>query len=132
MQNIIFDAMKKYIADYYGSNEAEDPCYDLESLAKAIDDAIKQPAKEPKKLKEVIVLGKIEEGRCPYCGETNIDYDPIKFVDEQMAYYPATCTSCKRKFEEWYEMNYIGHNCGDNLDIEAIEGMTIVMEKVDK
>ena len=79
--------------------------------------------KEKKKTHK-IVLGKIEQGTCPYCGSGNIDYQPCEDRDD-MVYYHATCCDCKRDFEEWYRLEFVGHNVGTGLDIEASEGMEI-------
>ena len=79
--------------------------------------------KEKKKAHK-IVLGKIEQGTCPYCGSDEIDYDQCDHEDDMIC-YRATCCDCGRKFEEWYELKFAGHNVGTGLDIEASEGMEI-------
>lgn len=62
-----------------------------------------------------IKLKRIEQGVCPYCGSTNINYDSAE-LDDEMVSYPATCNRCKRNFVEWYHLDFVGHNVGDNLD----------------
>jgi len=131
MKEIIYEAMMNFIAENFGSSEAEDPCYNMELMADAVEEALRKKPEKPEELDEIIVLGKIEEGRCPYCGSLDNDYEAIRLADDHLAYYPATCTKCHRKFEEWYQLKYVGHNCGDDLNIEAVEGLEIVMKKVD-
>jgi len=69
-----------------------------------------------------IKLKKIEQGVCPYCGSTDIDYGAIELEDDDMLYYPATCNDCKRDFEEWYKLGFVGHNVGKGCDTITDEG----------
>lgn len=59
-----------------------------------------------------IKLKKIEQGVCPYCGSVDIDYGCGTLIDDYM-HYPAECCECHRQFEEWYVLNFIGHNVGE-------------------
>lgn len=63
-----------------------------------------------------IRLKKIEQGTCPYCESWSIDYEPPQFEDD-MVNYMAKCRVCGNVFQEWYKMNFIGHNVGSDLDI---------------
>lgn len=63
-----------------------------------------------------ITLKKIEQGVCPYCGSTKIEYNPMELEDDYV-YYTASCYECKRAFEEWYKLEFAGHNVGDNFEI---------------
>lgn len=51
-----------------------------------------------------------EQGKCPRCHSYNLDYDPAKFEGDQMCYYHWTCRDCKLEGEEWYRMEFAGHN----------------------
>ena len=50
-----------------------------------------------------------EQGICPKCGEISLDYQAIKYTDE-MCYYPYKCEKCGQQGEEWYRMEFNGHN----------------------
>lgn len=71
-----------------------------------------------------IVIGEIEQGKCPYCGSDDVEYGFREHVDD-MIYYEVACKDCGRTFQEWYELKFSGHNVGAGLDIEAKEGMEI-------
>lgn len=60
-------------------------------------------------------LKRIEEGVCPYCGGSDIDYGSVELEDEMIC-YPATCNSYGRRFDEWYNLSFVGHNVGNDLD----------------
>lgn len=48
-----------------------------------------------------------------------------------MLYYPATCNDCKRDFEEWYKLGFVGHNVGkgcDTITDEGDEGIEVEVE----
>lgn len=77
-----------------------------------------------------ITLKKIEQGTCPYCGGTDIDYDVAEFEDDYI-FYRATCSECKRSFEEWYKLEFVGHNVGDDFEVAldaGEEGVDIEVE----
>ena len=76
-----------------------------------------------------IKLGKIEQGVCPYCGSVDIDYGVME-IEDDCVYYPAHCNDCKRDFNEWYRLEFDGHNVGDRKDIPCTptdEGKVIEM-----
>lgn len=50
-----------------------------------------------------------EQGRCPYCDSEALEYHEAEFSDD-MIYYPWECEQCHRTGEEWYKLNFIGHN----------------------
>ena len=52
---------------------------------------------------------KNRQGVCPKCGSYNLDYKAIRF-EGQMCYYPYECMDCKQEGEEWYSMEFSGHN----------------------
>ena len=54
-----------------------------------------------------------KQGQCPYCNSNSITYSSME-LEDNMVYYPCTCDNCKRYFEEWYELNFTGHNVGSN------------------
>lgn len=49
------------------------------------------------------------QGECPKCGSMNLDYQAIKYEDE-MCYYPYKCEDCGQEGEEWYRLEFNGHN----------------------
>lgn len=53
-----------------------------------------------------------KQGVCPNCGEENLEYDSIQLEDD-MCYYPYKCNNCGVKGEEWYYMQFNGHNVFD-------------------
>lgn len=53
-----------------------------------------------------------EQGKCPKCGGLNLDYQAIKYTDS-MCYYPYKCEDCGQEGEEWYSMEFAGHNIYD-------------------
>lgn len=53
-----------------------------------------------------------EQGYCPRCQGNNLDYQAVDFV-ELMAYFRWTCEDCGLEGEEWYSMNFQGHNVFD-------------------
>lgn len=55
-----------------------------------------------------------EQGKCPFCGSMDLEYETLQTEDGDMVYYPWTCTSCGHKGEEWYNLTFVGHNVEDN------------------
>lgn len=59
-------------------------------------------------------------GSCPVCDNESIQYGAVSFEGEQ-CYFPWTCLHCGQTGEEWYNMEFIGHNIdfdGESLEIE--------------
>lgn len=52
---------------------------------------------------------KNEQGVCPKCGSYSLDYKTAEFT-ESMLYYPYKCEDCGQEGEEWYSMDFQGHN----------------------
>lgn len=52
---------------------------------------------------------KNEQGCCPKCGGFNLDYQPMKYEDS-MCYYTYKCEDCGQVGEEWYRLEFAGHN----------------------
>ena len=50
-----------------------------------------------------------EMGHCPYCYSNYLDYGSVEFEDN-MCYFPWQCYSCGKTGEEWYSMEFAGHN----------------------
>lgn len=69
-----------------------------------------------------IKLKKIEQGVCPYCGSSDIEYGASEPYDDMMECYPADCNDCHRHFEEWYKLSFVGHNVGDSCEITTNDG----------
>lgn len=51
-----------------------------------------------------------EQGHCPKCDSTNLDYGAVRFEDGEMCYFPYACNDCKQEGEEWYKLSFEGHN----------------------
>ena len=62
-----------------------------------------------------------DRGCCPFCGEDNLEYGAVRFEGE-MCYFPWECSTCKHKGEEWYSLEFIGHNVidedGNNIELD--------------
>lgn len=61
------------------------------------------------------------QGECPHCMEVGcLDYDAVQFVDDQ-CYFPWTCKECGLQGEEWYRLEFNGHNIiteeGDCIEV---------------
>lgn len=48
-------------------------------------------------------------GVCPKCGKEDLEYGSIK-LEGNMCYFPYECKSCGLEGEEWYSMQFTGHN----------------------
>ena len=53
-----------------------------------------------------------KQGVCPKCGESNLEYESIR-LEGEMAYFPYKCNNCGQEGEEWYSMEFAGHNVYD-------------------
>lgn len=63
-----------------------------------------------------------KQGVCPFCGEEGtLYYDCVEFEDD-FCYFPWKCANCGHEGEEWYSMEFDGHNVidkdGNNVEIE--------------
>lgn len=58
---------------------------------------------------------------CPFCNTGMLDYDSFK-MDGEMGYYEWHCTNCGHDGEEWYQLEFVGHNVidedGNSVEIE--------------
>lgn len=52
---------------------------------------------------------KNEQGVCPKCGETELEYEAIR-LENDMCYFLYTCKKCGQEGEEWYSLKFQGHN----------------------
>lgn len=64
-----------------------------------------------------------EVGVCPFCNEVgNLEYDCFELMNDFMGYYKWTCPSCGHEGEEWYKLEFVGHNVidedGNSVEIE--------------
>lgn len=50
-----------------------------------------------------------EQGFCPRCNSGNLDYGAVR-LEGEMCYFPYTCEDCGQQGEEWYSMEFSGHN----------------------
>ena len=51
-----------------------------------------------------------EQGYCPKCHNYNLDYQALRIEDDGMCYYPWKCEDCGTQGEEWYKLEFQGHN----------------------
>lgn len=64
-----------------------------------------------------------EMGHCPYCYSNYLDYGSVEFEND-MCYFPWQCNSCGRTGEEWYSMEFTGHNVNtEDGNIEITDDM---------
>jgi len=49
------------------------------------------------------------QGECPKCHSTRLDYGAIRHFDDA-SYFPYKCKDCGQEGEEWYNLQFIGHN----------------------
>lgn len=52
-----------------------------------------------------MVEGIKSEGKCPECGNEDLDYKAIE-VRGQQVFYPFKCKECDTVGEEWYKLKY--------------------------
>jgi predicted nucleic-acid-binding Zn-ribbon protein len=50
-----------------------------------------------------------EMGRCPFCNSQYFEYGAIEF-ESDLCYFPWKCMKCGHTGEEWYSMEFVGHN----------------------
>lgn len=50
-----------------------------------------------------------ERNKCPKCGSEDLDYETIRLEGEQ-CYFPYKCNNCGLRGEEWYSLEFCGHN----------------------
>lgn len=64
-----------------------------------------------------------EQGICPLCKSEKLEYGALN-LEGDMAYFKWECEECGARGEEWYEMNFAGHNVenenGDLIEIEFV------------
>lgn len=75
-----------------------------------------------------------ETGKCPFCGEQNLDYGVVVFQFDT-CYFPWKCLSCEHEGEEWYSMEFIGHNVETEdgfIEVENIENNEDIQDKLYK
>ena len=54
-----------------------------------------------------------EMGFCPYCNNRDLVYGSVAYEDN-MCYFPWICDKCGHQGEEWYTMQFAGHNVNTN------------------
>lgn len=64
-----------------------------------------------------------KQGICPYCNSDDLEYGCVEFEGD-MCYFPFTCNSCDKQGEEWYNMDFSGHNVfdeeGTNIEVSEL------------
>ena len=56
------------------------------------------------------------QGKCPRCRGMHLNYEAIELTGD-MCYYPYTCEDCGQQGEEWYNMEFAGHNVLDGEEL---------------
>ena len=52
-----------------------------------------------------MILKKIEEGVCPFCGSQDYDCIDGGNVDDNY-FYTCKCNACNEEFTDWYEIRF--------------------------
>lgn len=66
---------------------------------------------------------KNEEGVCPACGsDEGLDFDSAEIADGHVK-YPWTCEKCQATGDEFYEMNFVGHENVTDKDGKSIANL---------
>ncbi len=63
---------------------------------------------------------KIEQGKCPKCGQEDLDYGEAE-IDDQSLGYLCKCRSCGFEGTEWYYLEFVGFNDEDGNEITGGE-----------
>lgn len=79
------------------------------------------------RLKGGIMMMKVKsnkQGQCPICNGYNLNYEQME-LEGDIICYPWKCEDCSAKGEEWYSLNFIGHNVldEDGMSIEIQDDM---------
>lgn len=70
-----------------------------------------------------------KDNQCPYCNSKKIYYFDEVQEDSFMLYYKCECRECKRYFEQWFELRFVGCNVGSDGCTEAVVGEEIEYEE---
>lgn len=65
-----------------------------------------------------------KSGQCPKCNGHNLRYEAVE-PEGDVIYYPWVCEDCSTQGEEWYSLNFIGHNIidTDGVSVEIEDDM---------
>lgn len=69
------------------------------------------------------------QGYCPICHSNDLEYEAMQ-LEGDMAYYPYICSNCHSRGEEWYYMQFNGHNIETEVDGNIEEVEYVDLEKV--
>ncbi len=58
----------------------------------------------------------IEQGACPCCTSTNLNYSTLELDGENIS-YPWECEDCGSNGTEWHSLHFSGHNVKENNKI---------------
>ena len=86
--------------DYRDNFTISESLKDFENYIEFVNGVIKQ-LEESKYINEC--------GVCPKCGKEDLEYGSIK-LEDNMCYFPYKCKNCGLEGEEWYSMQFTGHN----------------------
>ena len=56
------------------------------------------------------------QNTCPRCKSKKLVYGTLR-IEDGMCYFPYTCTECGLRGEEWYLMEFSGHNIYENDEL---------------
>ena len=69
--------------------------------------------------KEEIKIKSNDMGYCPVCDNDDLDYDSVQF-EGNMCYFPWHCKWCGTTGNEWYNLEFVGHDNVYDKDDEYI------------
>lgn len=62
-------------------------------------------------------------GHCPFCDSTDLEYGTIQ-LEHTMCWYEWSCNKCDNTGEEWYTVEFAGHNVNtEDGNIEITDDM---------
>lgn len=72
-----------------------------------------------------------QQGYCPICHCEELEYESIQ-LEGDLAYYPYICPNCHSRGEEWYRMDFNGHNIEAEIGGDIVEVEYVDLEKARK
>lgn len=70
-----------------------------------------------------------EVGTCPHCGSDDLVYESMVYEGDSL-YYPFKCQECDLEGEEWYSLEFQGHNVKTiNGSEEVVVGEEVTLDE---
>lgn len=69
----------------------------------------------------------IEQGTCPCCTSTNLNYSVLELEGEGIS-YPWECEDCGSNGTEWFSLDFSGHNVTENNNLPKGKDSEELME----